>query len=604
MKFILAPGRLHFHSNIVDPGLGGALTAPRHPGIDVVINPFGDTLDTAIAQVTNPAAKTVPQGFAPGTLAEKHTLHPTTDPDMHTLHRPTEGKGKTTALRPGTVKMSIVHRQARRFNGSSVLSPFQEGIFTGIKIPARSLPRGAEAGSKGYPASWGYHSIEKDKRPPSQDWKTLLGLFPLSPDRLWAPGCRLPVTVPFALNRTPEPYRRGPVEQRHATPSEAHASWSSPPNRADNWQTSSAAADFVARLSHELRTPLTAILGYSEMLCASTKTLLPPDQHRQLEIVERSGQAMLRLISDVLDWSQIEAGRVTPQASAFPVKATLEEYLDPLLPPAREKSLEVKLVVAGKDSSFVTDPDLLRQIFTNLVSNAVKYTDQGSITVSAECDAQHLKVSVEDTGPGIPAEEQAAVFEEFYRLAGNQKEGTGLGLPITRGLIEVLGGHLQLESQPGQGARFSFQLPCLTESTGTQEPPELPFPAHHEGARILIIDDNQDNRELLTRYLQDQGYHPILLENGDGAIESFLRHDPHLILMDLMMPGMDGFEATRRLRTIRTPEQLPIIAVTALSAKHDHDRALEAGCNACLVKPLNFKRLRQILRRSLAGMTA
>ena len=380
--------------------------------------------------------------------------------------------------------------------------------------------------------------------------------------------------------------------------------WRQEPARSDGWQSSTAAADFVAKLSHELRTPLTAILGYSEMLCARTQALLPPDQYRQLQIIERSGHAMLRLISDVLDWSQIEAGRVTPQAHPCAVRTTFEEFLEPMLPAARDKGLVFDMEFSGQAREFVTDPDLMRQVFANLVSNAIKYTDDGGITVTVHSESDQLQVSVQDTGPGIPPDEQHLVFEEFHRLVSGRKEGTGLGLAIARGLVEVLGGRLRLESNPGHGSRFTFHLPALTAALPTGDAPELPFPPHHEGARILIIDDNQDNRELLTRYLQDQGYQPLVLENGDGAIETFLRDDPHLILMDLMMPGMDGFEATRRLRTIRTPEQLPIIAVTALSSQGDHERALEAGCNACLGKPLNFKRLTQQIRKSLAGITA
>ncbi len=365
-------------------------------------------------------------------------------------------------------------------------------------------------------------------------------------------------------------------------------------------------ADFVAKLSHELRTPLTAILGYAEMLRMHAKPHLPPSQYHQIEIIERSGHAMLRLISAVLDWSRLEAGRVHSEPRRFDVQQLFHGFAETMLPSARGKGLGFVISFKVTEPEFVTDPDLLRQIFANLVSNAIKYTDDGSITVTVETRAGELCLTVDDTGPGIPHDQQTLIFEEFHRLRGERKEGTGLGLAITRGLVQVLGGDIRVDSHLGRGTSFTVTLPMLeAQDEPTRDATlNLPFPDKKAGARILVVDDNRDNRELLSRFLEEEGYAVTLCENAGDCLLHVERERPDIVLMDMMMPEVDGFEATRRLRERYDREALPILAVTALAAERDRDKALQAGCNDCLAKPLDFSSLAHAIRRCLADQPA
>ena len=364
-------------------------------------------------------------------------------------------------------------------------------------------------------------------------------------------------------------------------------------------------ADFVAKLGHELRTPLTAILGYTEILKLQAKQYLPKEQYHQLEIVERSGHAMLRLISAVLDWSRLEAGRIEIEAQRFDVKDVFQGLVETMLPMAAAKGLGFGLAFPEQAvAEFSTDPHLLRQVFNNLVTNAIKYTERGGVTVTVSCSAHELKLVVVDTGPGITASEHHRVFEEFHRVTPGVKEGSGLGLAITRGLVEILGGKISLESELGNGCRFEVRLPPLPVArSDTAQELNLPFSPTARPARVLVVDDDPDNRNLIRSFPEGEGMSVKVLDSGRNCLDTVLSESPDLVLMDMMMPEVDGFEATRRLRQIRTAQELPIIGLSALTASETHHRALAAGCNLCLTKPLDFRQLLLAIHQCLGPLS-
>ncbi len=367
----------------------------------------------------------------------------------------------------------------------------------------------------------------------------------------------------------------------------------------------SAGAEFVARLSHELRTPLTAILGYAEILRIHTRGRLPPEQVHQIEIIERSGQALLRLITAAMDWSRIENGRMQPVPREFNLRELFEGFAEAMLPMADAKGLAFDLELdADCPEEFVTDPDLLQQVVSNLTSNAIKYTERGSVRLRVRCSPLDLRCDVTDTGPGIPRSEHGRVFEEFHRLQPRQ-EGTGLGLSITKGLVEVLGGRIRLDSEPGRGSRFEVAVPRLApraEPIERRQGSDLYFETGSGAGRILIVDDNADNRDLLRELLVEQGFAVDAVEDGRDCLEFLSRSLPDLIVMDMMMPQIDGFETTRRLRSIYPANKLPVIGVTALAGEQDRERVLAAGCNHCLTKPIDLRQLLHVIHTWIDGL--
>jgi CheY-like chemotaxis protein len=365
-----------------------------------------------------------------------------------------------------------------------------------------------------------------------------------------------------------------------------------------------AEGEFIAKLSHELRTPLTAILGYTEILKLQSKSILPPDQFHHLEIIQRSGQAMLHLISAVLDWSRLESGRFEFEPQEFPVKETFSDHAETLVIMAAAKGLSFSLTFAENcRHTFVTDPHLVRQVFANLVTNAIKYTERGGVALEVACSDSELSFSVTDTGPGIPKQEHHRVFEEFQRLTPAAKDGTGLGLAITRGLVELLGGNIKLESELGSGCRFEVRLPKLIANKKHEEPLELPFPAAKKTATVLVVDDEPDNRNLIRHFLESEGMRVRVLEDGRNCVAEALQCSPDIVLMDMMMPGVDGFEATRQLRSYEGTRDLPVIALTALANAASSEKALAAGCNYCLTKPLDFRHLTNVIQHCLNSAT-
>ncbi len=360
-----------------------------------------------------------------------------------------------------------------------------------------------------------------------------------------------------------------------------------------------AKSNFLANMSHELRTPLNAILGYSQILAANDE--LPETSAKQLAIVNRSGEHLLAMINDVLDISKIEAGRIELEAVSFDLPQVLAEV---------SEMLRVRAQAANLSFIVDTEPDMvrfvhgdmrkLRQILINLLGNAVKFTSAGGVSLRAKTQPMAgdparltLRLNIEDSGPGIAEAQLASIFEPFVQVAQNygDAKGTGLGLSITKSFVEQMGGEINVESTLGKGTRFRIKLPLERVSSAAGVPkiersrhvrrlaPEQPV------QRILVVDDDRENLLLLKGLLHDVGFEVGVARNGEEAVARFREWTPHLIWMDIRMPVMDGFEATRQIRQSPGGEAVKILALTASVFKEHRKDILDAGCDEVMYKP-------------------
>lgn len=364
---------------------------------------------------------------------------------------------------------------------------------------------------------------------------------------------------------------------------------------------------FLATMSHEIRTPLNAVINLSELLA---ETRLDEHQHRLLNGICSGGQALLQLVNDVLDFSKIEAGKLEFAPEPFHLGSLLDGVRDLYGKQAIEKGLffEFKLDPLLPDV-VETDPARLRQILHNLLSNAVKFTDRGFIRVtispdSATADAQQLRFVVEDSGIGIAEEHQAGLFQEFHQLDSGLNRrfgGTGLGLAIVARLVDGMKGSLGVTSSLGEGSRFWFILPVQT--TRLLATPNA-VPAASPGGDILLVEDSPTNQMVACALLEKLGYRVTVAESGPAAIAALQKCMFDLVLMDISMPGMDGMEATRRIRQLGADyAQLPIVAMTAHALAQDRASCLAAGMNDYLSKPLQRERLQEIVGRWITPAT-
>ncbi len=372
-----------------------------------------------------------------------------------------------------------------------------------------------------------------------------------------------------------------------------------------------AKSSFLANMSHEIRTPLTAILGYAEELEVAQMT--PSDRHDALQIIRRNGQHLMQIINDILDLSKIEAGSMQVEKRPTNVVETAEDVRRMLTPRARAKGLSLDLrLMPPLPETIESDPTRVRQILLNLVGNAIKFTERGSVTiqVSADFGAQVCKIAVLDTGIGISEEQQATLFQSFAQADSSISRkygGTGLGLDISKRLAVMLGGDLSVESEVGRGSRFTCSIatgriePSLRAAiTAPSERLARTVPTLH--GRVLVADDGIDNQRLIERILQIAGLEVEVVDNGAAAVEQVLAASASrpfdAVLMDVQMPVMDGLVATKTLR--EKGFHGPIIALTANVLPEDRARCAEAGCTGFSGKPIDRTQLYDALRTALA----
>jgi len=395
------------------------------------------------------------------------------------------------------------------------------------------------------------------------------------------------------------------LREHHATERELHNAKIA----AD--EASRAKSDFLAVMSHEIRTPLNAVMGFANLLAESE---LDEAQRGYVATITSEGGRLGSLVNDLLDLSKIEEGRLVLERLPFAPAETALEVLRLLNGRAQEKKLELRfeaqlvgpLLVAG-------DPLRFRQVLINLVDNAIKFTPQGSVTVflrwqppAKGASPGKLEVRVRDTGIGIPAEKISDLFQKFMQADTSMTRrygGTGLGLAICQRLVNLMGGQIEVQSKLGQGSEFSFSLPLTPVALTVEAAPaeaEAEF-LRHRPPHILVVDDMETNRFLLEVFLRRNGFEPRLASGGEEAVRLAAQHPFDAILMDLQMPDIDGYEATRQIRRAETPGQhIPIIALTAAIARGTREKCLAAGMDEHLTKPLDLRLFKKMLNQLLA----
>ena len=363
---------------------------------------------------------------------------------------------------------------------------------------------------------------------------------------------------------------------------------------------------FLANMSHELRTPLNAILGFSSMMRREPQ--LTVTQIESLDIINRSGAHLLALINDVLEMAKIEAGRLQLEVAPFDLGSMTRDVADMMRLRAEQKGLYLQLDQTSAFPRYIQgDEARLRQILVNLVGNAVKFTQEGGVTLRLGVrhnSRRHLLIEVEDTGPGIAAEDQERIFKPFVQLAeGAEQKGTGLGLTITRQFVELMGGRIIVESSLGKGSLFRVDLPVeLAEPPTAQQVEQREVVGLVGGQRtyrILIAEDQRDSALLLQRLMGDIGLEAKVAENGQQCVQIFQEWHPDLIWMDRRMPIMEGPEAARRIRQLPDGGTVKIVAVTASAFNEQRQEMLDAGMNGFVSKPYRFGEIYDCLARQL-----
>ncbi len=367
-----------------------------------------------------------------------------------------------------------------------------------------------------------------------------------------------------------------------------------------------AKSEFLSSMSHELRTPMNAILGFAQML--ETDHELSADQKDSVHEIVKAGKHLLGLINEVLDLAKIEAGRIDLSMEGLSVRALAEECALSVAPLAARRGIRITIDATGELAVFA-DRNRLRQVLLNLLSNAVKYNREGGqVRLTAHvAENGRVHIAVRDTGPGIAADKLPLLFQPFNRLGqeGSNIEGTGIGLTITRRLIELMGGTVGVESAPGEGSTFWVELAAATETKvsadGTARGKTPAATVIGQGATLLAIDDNPTNLKLLAQMIGRvcPQAHLITAHNAELGLELARARHPDLILLDIGMPGMDGLELLALMKADERLESIPAIAVTAHAMPHDIERGRAAGFADYLTKPLDFDTLRASLIRHL-----
>ena len=366
-----------------------------------------------------------------------------------------------------------------------------------------------------------------------------------------------------------------------------------------------AKSEFLANMSHEIRTPLNGIAGMVEVMARASDLSL--DQREMVHVIQKSSESLIRIVTDILDLSKIEAGAMLIEETGFDVRETVETVARLLGPAARNKGLLFETAIAPEIPRQVkSDPLRLQQVLMNLVGNAIKFTEKGSVRVEAvlggdPSEGSAILFRVIDTGIGVDRKSARRLFNPFTQAdsATTRKYGgTGLGLAISRRLVTLMGGHIEMDSTPSVGSTFWFVIP-VGHATAAARSVEMPLaepPAASTGARILVVDDNPINQLVAARAINHLGYSSEIVSGGEAALEALQRGVFDLVLMDCQMPGMDGYQTAAEIRRRQTgPERIPIVAVTANATNEDQQRCMAAGMDDYLAKPLRMGALASTL---------
>jgi signal transduction histidine kinase/CheY-like chemotaxis protein len=373
-----------------------------------------------------------------------------------------------------------------------------------------------------------------------------------------------------------------------------------------------AKSTFLATMSHEIRTPLNGVLGMAQAMAGET---LNQRQRDRLSVIRESGESLLAILNDVLDLSKIEAGKLELECVEFDLAEVARGAHSAFTALANKKGLSFSLRIENARGRYMGDPTRLRQILYNLISNALKFTEQGEIVVTATYESGRLAIAVSDTGLGISTENRLKLFAKFDQLDSSTTRrfgGTGLGLAITRDLALLMGGEIQVESAVGLGSCFTFSAPLErigAERPAAPAPPVAPVSDASEpepsAIRVLAAEDNAVNQLVLKTLLHQMGVDPVVVDNGQAAVEAWEAGDWDVVLMDVQMPVLDGVSATQEIRRREAAlgrPRIPIIALTANVMSHQIEQYRAAGMDSHVAKPIAAPALFEALNSVLSDV--